>query len=121
MSDTAYAEETGAPSAPSARGRLATVLLMVGFLVLVPILSLMGLLLVMTSDSCGVNTCSTGLIVTGVAVAVGAPVLAFLVTLAWTVVRWRRGRSTWWLPLVGVAVGAALWGVGAALAFSAVG
>ncbi len=124
MSDTAYAEGTSTsstPSAPSTRDRVATVLLMLGFLLLVPLLSFMGLMLVMASDSCGVNACSEPRLVTGVAVSVAAPVLAFLVTLAWAVVRWRRRRTTWWLPPVGAVAGAAVWGLGAVLTFSAVG
>lgn len=123
MSDTAYAEEAGptASRRASARDRTATVLLMVAFVVLVPILSLTGLLLVMASDGCGVTPCRESLIGTGVVVATGAPVLVFLVALGWTMVRWRRGRSTWWVPLLGVAFGAALWGGGAAITFSGVG
>lgn len=117
MSDTAYAEK-----APTRSGdRVATVLLMVGFLVVVPIAVVMGLLLAMASDSCGVNTCNETLIGVGIVVSAGAPVVAFLVTLVWVVVRWVRRRTTWWVPLVGALLGAVAWGVGAALAFTSVG
>ena len=117
MSDTAYAEK--APTRSS--DRVVTVLLLVGFLVLVPIAVVMGLLLAMASDSCGVNTCNETLIGVGIVVAAGAPVVAFLVTLVWVIVRWVRGRTTWWVPLLGALLGALGWGLGAVLAFTSVG
>ena len=118
MSDTAYAGATRTSSTPD---RLATVLLLVGLLALVPIGVVLGLLLAMASDSCGVNTCNETLIGVGVIVSAAAPVVAFLVTLVWVVVRWVRRRTTWWVPLAGLLLGALGWGLGAVLAFSSVG
>jgi hypothetical protein len=41
--------------------------------------------------------------------------------LGWVIVRWVRGRSTWWVPLVAVVVGALLWIAGALVTASGVG
>jgi hypothetical protein len=37
------------------------------------------------------------------------------------IVRWVRGRSTWWVPLVAVVVGALLWIAGALVTASGAG
>jgi len=50
-----------------------------------------------------------------------SPVVVFPVALAWVVKRWRRDRSTWWIPLVAVVAGVVVWFGGALITFSAVG
>jgi hypothetical protein len=50
-----------------------------------------------------------------------SPAVVFLAALAWVVQRWRRARSTWWIPLVAVVAGAVVWFGGALITFSAVG
>lgn len=118
MSDTAYAP---AARTVSPADRVVTVLLMVGLAVLVFIGSVFGLLTAMASDGCTDDSCNTTLIGVGVITSAGAPVVAFLVALVWLIVRWARGRRTWWVPLAGLALGVAGWFAGALVTFSAVG
>lgn len=81
--------------------------------------SFMGLFLVMASDSCGVTAeCSTDLILLGVLVAVAAPWVAVLGAGAWATVRLVRGRSGWWVPLLGLPVAVGLFALGVALTFA---
>ncbi|WP_457208677.1 hypothetical protein [Nocardioides sp. P5_C9_2] len=110
------------PRRTSSVERAVTALLMVGLAVLVPIASFLGLFFMMVSDGCtGDAPCREGQIGLGVLVAVGSPVVVFLVALAAVVTRVVRGRSAWWVPLVALVVGAVLWGLGAVIAASAVG
>ena len=101
--------------------RVVTVLLLVGLVILVPIAGFMGLLTAMASDGCGANTCNDSLMTLGVATSAISPIVVGVAAFVWVVVRWVRGRSTWWVPLVAVVVGAGLWALGALLTFSAVG
>lgn len=101
--------------------RVATVLLLVGLAVLVPIAGFMGLLTSMASDGCMANACNADLMSVGVFTSALSPAVVFLVALAWVVRRWRRARSTWWIPLVAVVAGAVVWFGGALITFSAVG
>ena len=65
--------------------------------------SLLGLMLVMASDSCGTSSeCSTGLIGLGVLIAVAAPWVCWVPAVVLAVVRQVSRRLTWWLPLVTV-------------------
>lgn len=118
MSETTYDD---LPRQTSTVERALTVLLMVGLAVLVPIAGFMGLLTSMASDGCmGGNACNSGLIGLGVAVSALSPAVVFLVALAWVVRRWRARRTTWWVPLVAVVGGAALWLLGALITTTAV-
>jgi hypothetical protein len=113
-----YADE--APAA-SPVDRVVTVLLLVGLAVLVPIAGFMGMLTSMASDGCMANACNADLMSVGIFTSALSPAVVFLVALAWVVKRWRRGRSTWWIPLVAVVAGAVVWFGGARITFSAVG
>jgi hypothetical protein len=115
---TSYADRR-APVSPV--DRVVTVLLLVGLAVLVPIAGFMGLLTAMASDGCMANTCNDALMTLGVGTSAISPVVVGVVAFVWVVIRWVRGRSTWWVPLVAVVAGAALWALGALLTFSAVG
>lgn len=101
--------------------RVLTVLLLIGLAVLVPIAGFLGLLTSMASDGCMDNTCSSALMTVGIFTSALSPVVVGLGALAWVVVRWVRGRSTWWVPLVAVVVGALLWVAGALVTASGVG
>jgi hypothetical protein len=64
--------------------------------------SVLGLMLVMASDSCGASSdCDTNLIGLGVLLAVVAPWLCWIPALVFTIVRQVRHRLTWWVPIVG--------------------
>ncbi|MBS2937339.1 hypothetical protein KDN32_06250 [Nocardioides sp. J2M5] len=118
MSDSSYAPATRSVGPAD---RVVTVLLMLGLAVLVFIGSVFGLLTAMASDGCTTDTCNDTLIGVGVFTSAGAPVVAFLVALVWMIVRWARGRRTWWVPLAGLVLGIAGWFAGAMITFSAVG
>ena len=119
---TAPAPYDDLPRQTSTVERVATALLMVGLAVLVPIASFLGLLFSMVSDGCmGGNECDSGRIGLGVLVAAGSPVLVFLGALVVVVRRVATRRSTWWVPLVALVVGAGLWILGAVVAGSGVG
>ena len=115
---TSYADQRGAVSPVD---RVVTVLLLVGLAILVPIAGFMGLLTAMASDGCGASACNDSPMGLGVATSAISPVVVGVAAFVWVVVRWVRGRSTWWVPLVAVVVGAGLWALGALLTFSAVG
>jgi hypothetical protein len=67
--------------------------------------SVMGLFLVMASDSCGASSeCDSNLIGLGVLFAVVAPWLCWIPALVVVIVRQVKHRLTWWVPvLAGVA------------------
>ena len=113
-----YADEARAVSPAD---RVVTVLLLVGLAVLVPIAGFMGLLTSMASDGCAANACNADLMSVGIFTSALSPAVVFLVALAVVVKRWRRGRPTWWIPLVAVVAGAVVWFGGALITFSAVG
>ena len=107
---------------PRPADRVVTVLLLIGLAVLAPAAGFMGLLTAMASDSCGSSTeCNEGLIATGVFTSAASPIVVALVALVWVVVRWRRGRATWWVPLVAAVIAAGTWWIGALITFAAVG
>jgi hypothetical protein len=111
-------------SSPAVRplDRVVTVILLVGLALLAPVAGFMGLLTAMASDGCGSGAeCNDAMIGLGVFTSAGAPIVVALAALVWVIVRWVRGRSTWWIPLVAVIVGAAGWVIGAFITSSAVG
>jgi hypothetical protein len=64
--------------------------------------SVLGLMLVMASDSCGASSeCDTNLIGLGVLLAVVAPWVCWVPALVLTIVRQARRRLTWWVPIAG--------------------
>ena len=110
------------PRQTSVVERVATALLMVGLGLLVPVASFSGLLFAMVSDGCtGDTPCNDGQIGLGILVAVGSPILVFVVALVVVIARVARRLPAWWVPLVALAVGAGLWILGAVIAASAVG
>lgn len=64
--------------------------------------SVLGLMLVMASDSCGASSeCDTNLIGIGVLLAVVAPWVCWVPALIVVIVRQTRRRLTWWVPIAG--------------------
>ncbi|WP_107767651.1 hypothetical protein [Nocardioides terrigena] len=119
---TAPAPYDDLPRQTSTVERAVTALLMVGLAVLVPIASFFGIFFGVGYDGCvGDNPCDTGRLALGSAVGAVSPPVVFLATLVWVMVRIARRRSAWWVPLVGLAVGTAIWVLGAILASSALG
>jgi uncharacterized BrkB/YihY/UPF0761 family membrane protein len=110
------------PRQTSVVERSVTVLLLVCLAALVPIASFFGLFFGMASDGCvGDNPCDSDQLGTGVGLAAMSPIGVLLVALVWVFRRWRARRTTWWVPLVALAAGVALWMLGGIIAFTAVG
>ena len=107
---------------PSPLERGITIVLLVGLLLLVPVASFLGLFFGMASDGCmGDAPCDSDQIGAGVLLSAISPVVVFLAALVGVAVRMVRGRTAWWVPLVALAVGIALWALGGLIAVSAVG
>ena len=102
--------------------RTVTVLLMVALAVLVPLASVSGLFAGMAPDGCiGGEQCSSTVVTLGLGIAAASPWVVYVVALALVVMRWVRRRSTWWVPLAALVVGAVLWALGGFVAISAIG
>ena len=98
--------------------KAVTIVLLVLYVLAAAVLAFAGLMLVMSSDSCGSGTtCNVDQIGWGVGIASLGQVPAVIVVLVWTIVRMAQGRRAWWVPLVGAAVSVGLLVCGAALAF----
>lgn len=100
--------------------RIVTVLLLLALALYVAFGSIFGLLSSMASDGCSDDSCNIGLITTGVFTSAGAPIVVGVLALVWVIVRWVRGRLTWWVPLAAAVVGTALWFAGLGLTMAGV-
>lgn len=98
-------QQVSTPSAAPERNVTDVVVTIVGLVItglLALAASVLGLMLVMASDSCGASSeCDTNLIGLGVLLAVVAPWLCWIPALVVTIVRQVRRRMTWWIPIVG--------------------
>ncbi|NYE35014.1 hypothetical protein F4692_000118 [Nocardioides cavernae] len=93
--------------------RTVTVVEMLALALLVPFASIFGLFFGMASDGCiGSVQCSSEQITVGLGIAAVSPWVVYVAALVVVVVRWVRRRSTWWVPLAALVVGAALWAIG---------
>jgi hypothetical protein len=108
------------PRQVSPLDRVVTVTLMVGLGLLVPVAGFLGLMTGMASDGCVASSCNSTAIGLGMAVSTSATLVFFLISLVWVIVRWVRGRSTWWVPLVAAVAAAVLWVVGLVITASGV-
>lgn len=100
------------------RDRAVTIVLLVASGMVAAVLAFAGLMLVMSSDSCGSN-CNERLFAVGWILSMAVPIIGFAATLAWTIVRIVRRKTAYWVPIAGtLAFGLAFAGV-VALAFSA--
>jgi hypothetical protein len=79
----------------------------------------LGIFLVFVSDSCGTDhDCEPALIGLGMLVTAVLPWLVLIGGIVWAVVRARRQRLVWWVPIVVLLVGAAVAVGGITLAFA---
>lgn len=72
--------------------------LLVALLAATGVASSLGLLISMTTAACG--PCATGMIWAGVAIGAVGPLLVLAGAVSMAVVRLRRHRVAWWVPLV---------------------
>ncbi|WP_297738286.1 hypothetical protein [Nocardioides sp.] len=106
---------------PTSSDRVVAIVLLVGLGLISPVISFAALMLAMASDSCGSSSvCDEGGIVGGAALAAVAPWAALVGAIIVVIVRSRRGRSVWWVPIVGALVGAAIFVLGAFVTFNSV-
>ena len=76
--------------------KAVTIVLLVLYLLGAAVLGFAGLMLVMSSDSCGSGTtCNDGEIVAGVGVATLGQVVVAVVVLVWTIRRMATDRAAW--------------------------
>lgn len=110
---------TDTPAVRTSTGAVvATVLTSLLLLIACGLASVLGLMLVFTTDSCGVNDCNTGLIVLGMGITGLVPWAVAVATGVWGFLRGRSGGSYWWVPLVGLVVVTAVAVAGIAIALS---
>jgi uncharacterized BrkB/YihY/UPF0761 family membrane protein len=88
-------------------------------LVLLPLAALAcsyaGFFLAFASDACGSVSCDEGVMNFGLWFAVIAPWIVLLVSVVAAIVRLVRRRITFWVPLAGIVLMAAMWFVAAAI------
>jgi hypothetical protein len=111
------------PEAPARRSRvriLGVTGLLVINLVVGLVLGYLAVILVVAYDSCVLQECSYEGFMFGWLLALIGPPIVLIVTAVLAVVRVVRRRRAWWIPIVGLAVGGALWLVGTQLVFSSV-
>lgn len=100
---------TAWPPAPPAKPPVktldvvVTIVLLVADGVLAGLASMMGMFLVMASDSCGAATCDTGLITIGWLMGMILPWVAFVATAIVAIVLMVKRRLAFWVALVGAA------------------
>jgi hypothetical protein len=98
--------------------RVSTTILLVGSGLISLILLFAGLMLIMSTDSCGVvNECNTGLFSVAWLLSMLIPLAGFVATVVFTFVRIKRKQSSWWVPLAGTAIIVALFAIDVAIAF----
>jgi hypothetical protein len=98
---------------------LSVLLLVVGLLAGVAMF-VVAILLVIVYDTCSVNACSYEGFNVGWFIAMLAPLLAYAVGTIVTIVRLRRRRRAFWVPIVALVAAALLFFVGAQLVFMSV-
>jgi hypothetical protein len=84
------------------------------------VMAIVAVLLVVAYDTCAVTSCNYAGFNLGWFVAMLAPPLAYTVGLVATIVRLRRRRVAFWVPLVTSVVSAALFYAGAQIVFISV-
>lgn len=105
------------PPRPARRGW--DLALTIVLLVLLPLAavacSYAGFFLALASDACGSTRCDYGVMNFGLWFAVIEPWVVLLLSVVAAIVRLVRHRITFWVPLAGIALMAALWFVAAAI------
>lgn len=106
-----HEESAGAPDL------VAVIVGVIGSAVLGIAAATMALFLVMASDGCG-EDCSTETIAAGVGFGVVAPVVAWILGVIWVIVRRRRDKKAWWVPVLVILSYVPLLGIAAAIVFA---
>ncbi len=110
---------TGDP--PDRADLVIAVVLLVALGLIAPVFSFFGMMFGMVSDGCmGSASCNSDQIMLGVLVAAAAPWIALVGGITAVVLRVRRRRRVWWVPLVAALIGAGLFVAGAIIADTAV-
>lgn len=100
---------------PARRLDVIVTIVLIGLLGAGGLLSLfLGLFFGMAAANCSDEAC-TDRVSAGVLVLELAPVVAWVPTTAWAVVRMSRGRVAWWVPLLALPVYVALAAAGLAI------
>lgn len=102
--------------------RIAAIVMLVVTGVVAAALAFAGLMLVMSSDSCGSGdaACNTGLFTIAWLLAMAFPIAGFTGTAVFTFVQIGRGERAVWVPLIGLLIYGAGFVGSVALAFAAV-
>ncbi|MBJ7331793.1 MAG: hypothetical protein JHC95_18000 [Solirubrobacteraceae bacterium] len=102
--------------------RVAAIVLLIVTGLIAAALFFAGLMLVMSSDSCGTGDteCNTGLFTIAWLLSMAFPVAGFTATTVFTFVRIGRGERSVWVPLLGLLAYGAGFAASVALAFAAV-
>lgn len=102
--------------------RAGAVILLVASGVIAAGLAFAGLMLVMSTDSCGATSdCNLDLFTVGWILSMASPLIGFLVTLFFTIRRLGRRETAFWVPLVGIVGIFTAFALSVALAFQSVG
>jgi uncharacterized membrane protein HdeD (DUF308 family) len=101
--------------------RVATTVFLVVSALIAMMLAFAGLLLVMSTDSCGStgdgNDCNTGIFTITWLLAMLIPIAGVVATSIWTSVRLKRKQTAWWAPIAGTFVFGAIYALDIVVAF----
>lgn len=115
-------EATG--RATRAGDRVGTIILLVASGVIATGLAFAGLMLVMSTDSCGSvsdKDCNYSLFTTAWLFSMATPLVGFLITLFFTIRKMARNETSFWIPLVGTVGFIAAFALSVFVAFQALG
>lgn len=115
-------EATG--RATRAGDRVGTIILLVASGVIAAGLAFAGLMLVMSTDSCGSvsdRECNYSLFTTAWLFSMATPLVGFLITLFFTIRKMARNETSFWIPLVGTVGFIAAFALSVFVAFQALG
>lgn len=112
----------GSPRARSVGDVVASVILLIAGGIGFMMLAVLSLLLGMVSDGCGpVTKCDFDLMGVGYVIVVAGPPVIYIAAVIWTILRLKRGRRGWWVPIVGALAALAVWGAGYAMLVASIG
>ena len=110
------------PPAPSQRTHavadgISVAVFMLLFAAACVALTFFGMMLAFLTDSCTDDTCSMGIAVTGMLVAVVGPWLALIGSIVWLIIRFIQHKRLFWVPLAGFGIALAFTIIGTLLAY----
>jgi hypothetical protein len=101
--------------------RVATTVFLVASALIAIMLAFAGLMLVMSTDSCGStgdgNDCNTGIFTITWLLAMLIPIAGLVATFMWTSMRLKRKQTAWWAPIAGTVVFCAIYALDIVVAF----